>query len=232
MMNNISYQWNTGQTTQNISVDSVGIYSVIVNQDGCADTAFYTVSLFDPVANSPLAENDYVSTPINLPVTFDVLGNDINYGSLNLLLSPFNGSVSLFNNQFTYTPDPNFSGQDSMLYTICNSICVNVCDTGYVSILVQPKPDFAIPQGVSPNNDGYNDYWIISGLQAYPDNKVSILNRWGDVVFEASPYQNNWEGKSNTGLTIGSGLLPRGTYYYVLDLGDGQIFKGFVELTY
>jgi gliding motility-associated-like protein len=90
-----------------------------------------------------------------------------------------------------------------------------------------------IPGILTPNQDGYNDGWVIGGIEAYPDHRVTILNRWGDVVFEASPYNNDWEGQCNTGLKLGGDKLPRGTYYYVVYLGEGEeIIKGFVELTY
>jgi hypothetical protein len=50
-------------------------------------------------------------------------------------------------------------------------------------------------------------------------------------VFGASPYLNNWDGTSSEGVQIGGGNLPVGTYFYVLDLGDGTpIYKGIIYL--
>ena len=93
--------------------------------------------------------------------------------------------------------------------------------------------DMVIPEIFSPNGDSKNDTWEIKGLQAYPDNTVTIFNRWGDEVFRAAPYANDWSG-SNTGdkSLMGKGDLPAGTYYFILDLGDGnRPVTGYVQLT-
>jgi gliding motility-associated-like protein len=75
------------------------------------------------------------------------------------------------------------------------------------------------------NNDGYNDSWRIENIQLFPSNRVLIVNRWGDVVYQSDFYNNDWDG------SFGGGLLPAGTYYYVLDLGQGWgIFKGDVTI--
>jgi gliding motility-associated-like protein/uncharacterized repeat protein (TIGR01451 family) len=99
-----------------------------------------------------------------------------------------------------------------------------------ISIEVFPT-DFNIPEGFSPNADGINDEFVIRGLDSYPNNTFVIFNRWGDQVFEASPYQNNWAGKCAKGITVGGDVLPVGTYFYVLDLKDGSpIYKGTIYL--
>lgn len=91
--------------------------------------------------------------------------------------------------------------------------------------------DFFIPDGFSPNGDGINDTFVIRGISNYPNNEFTIFNRWGNKVFQASPYQNTWDGKSMFGLTIGGSDLPVGTYFYVLDLKDGSpAFKGTIYL--
>lgn len=92
--------------------------------------------------------------------------------------------------------------------------------------------DFFIPQGFSPNNDGINDLFVIRGINNYPNNYIEIYNRWGVKVFEASPYQNNWDGKSQNTLSVGNGDLPIGTYFYVLHTNVAQtpFFKGTIYL--
>jgi len=53
-----------------------------------------------------------------------------------------------------------------------------------------------------------------------------IYNQWGDQVFHAQPYNNDWQG------TYNGDDLPVGTYYYVIDLNDGTTpqFVGFLVL--
>src|SRR5690554_1521465 len=88
----------------------------------------------------------------------------------------------------------------------------------------------SISNGVSPNNDGLNDFFTVTNLDAYPNNKLMIFNRWGDQVYESSPYENDWNGQNNTG-GIGGEELPAGTYFYILELDDDQDpIKGYIEL--
>ncbi len=128
--------------------------------------------------------------------------------------------------------DPSALGSTIRVYTI-GSI---ECDEVSTSITIQVIDDgcvegpLVIPQGFSPNSDGIADNWVIQNLFLFPNNTVKIFNRWGADVFAASPYQNNWNGRAQTGVNSGS-ELPIGTYWYILDLGDGSdARRGYVYL--
>jgi gliding motility-associated-like protein len=87
-----------------------------------------------------------------------------------------------------------------------------------------------VSNGVSPNSDGLNDFFEVTNLDAYPGNGLSIFNRWGDKVYELSPYMNEWNGQNNVG-GLGGEELPAGTYFYILELGEDQDpIKGYIEL--
>ncbi|NRR90450.1 DUF11 domain-containing protein [Winogradskyella undariae] len=74
----------------------------------------------------------------------------------------------------------------------------------------------------SPDGNGVNDTFVIDCIERYPNNKLEVYNRWGNIVYSKKGYLNNWEGKSNGRTVINeSNDLPVGTYYYVLDLGNG-----------
>ncbi|RYD98055.1 MAG: DUF11 domain-containing protein [Sphingobacteriales bacterium] len=83
-----------------------------------------------------------------------------------------------------------------------------------------------IPNVITPDGDGKNDTFKIPGLAAYPDNNLTIYNRWGNEVWKSNSrsYNNDWNGNGLNG----------GTYYYILKLKDGtgnwQIFKGWITL--
>lgn len=78
-----------------------------------------------------------------------------------------------------------------------------------------------IPNTITPNGDGSNDTWIIDNIHYYPGNNVQIFNRNGQLLFEASNYQNNWNG------TWEGGELPASVYFYIVDLGgEYSKFKG------
>ncbi len=86
------------------------------------------------------------------------------------------------------------------------------------------KADTAIPNIFTPNNDGFNDVFKIKGLESYPGSQLIIFNRWGNEVYRADNYLNNWDG----------GNLAEGTYYYILNRREhtGEItpLKGWVFL--
>lgn len=82
--------------------------------------------------------------------------------------------------------------------------------------------DLQIFTAVSPNGDGLNDTFIIQGIAQYPNNELSIFNRWGVEVYNKKGYDNSWAGVSEGRATIAKDKeLPVGTYYYVLKI-DGQ----------
>ncbi|WP_306353272.1 gliding motility-associated C-terminal domain-containing protein [Flavobacterium sp. '19STA2R22 D10 B1'] len=75
----------------------------------------------------------------------------------------------------------------------------------------------------SPNGDGINETFMIDCIQNYPNNRLQVFNRLGLLVYEKRQYDNTWRGTSSVQVVGGSnGKLPEGTYYYVLDLGDGS----------
>ncbi len=89
----------------------------------------------------------------------------------------------------------------------------------------------AVPNAITPNGDGSNDFFIIPQIErdpdGYPDSELIIFNRWGDVLYKAAPYDNNWDGRNN-----GGGSLVEGTYYYVirLDTREGEFMKGDITI--
>ncbi len=100
-----------------------------------------------------------------------------------------------------------------------------------VTVICPDTSELAIPQGFSPNNDNIGDKWVIRGLERYPDASIRIYNRWGNEVFSAAPYANDWDGRSTNEITW-DGMLPVGTYWYLLDLGvEGEeVRTGFIYL--
>ena len=80
---------------------------------------------------------------------------------------------------------------------------------------------------ISPNFDGINDSFILRNIEQYPENELWIMDRSGKLVYNQKSYSNNWQGTSN------GALLPNGTYYYLLDLGNKkERLKGYVTVFY
>lgn len=85
-----------------------------------------------------------------------------------------------------------------------------------------------IPNGFTPNGDGYNDYFVVRGLEAFEQNRIYIYNRWGNIVFEMANYNNDW-----TGVNSKSEDLPDGTYFVIVEVDyKGETIKldGFIDL--
>ncbi|MDG5493129.1 gliding motility-associated C-terminal domain-containing protein, partial [Psychroserpens sp. SPM9] len=75
----------------------------------------------------------------------------------------------------------------------------------------------------SPNGDGVNEFFVIDCIETFPNNTLEIYNRWGNIVYETRGYRNDWGGTSNGRVVLSEGdKLPVGTYYYVIDLGNGS----------
>jgi gliding motility-associated-like protein len=100
---------------------------------------------------------------------------------------------------------------------------VNGC-TAKDELLIEVKDCFSIPNGFSPNGDNVNETWIIEGLWEFPLTKLYVFDRWGKKVFEGDANNNFWDG------TINGNELPSADYYYVIELGNGENYKGTVTL--
>ena len=105
------------------------------------------------------------------------------------------------------------------------------CDPGsYTKPIQLFWTPLLIPNAISPNADGRNDYWEIQGLEHHTSRSVTIYNRSGIVVYRNLSYNNEWQGESNVGAFKQGTQLPTETYFYILDLGSEGIRKGFVYL--
>jgi len=107
------------------------------------DTVFITV---DPVNDAPVATIDPASTDEDIPVLVDVQGNDTDVEGDSLTTTvvgpPSNGTVVVVNgDSISYTPDPNFNGMDTLVYSICDNGTPVLCDTDTVIITVNPVND-------------------------------------------------------------------------------------------
>ena len=132
-----------------------------------------------------------------------------------------------------------------------------VRDWREAELVVPPPPPppvltLFIPEGFSPNNDNKNDYFeiqlneddtdnVLFG-ENYPEAKLYVYNRWGNLLFEKENYGNYnvwgskvdawWDGESDHAWTIGGNKVPSGTYIYVLILEPDNVEKGTVFVNY
>ncbi|WP_029280241.1 T9SS C-terminal target domain-containing protein, partial [Pedobacter borealis] len=179
---------------------------------------------------SPKAVDDKAQTAADKPVTINVLANDdpgnstLDKLTVEIVGQPQHGKVTVNpDGTVTYKPDPGYTGDDTFTYRVKDAY-------GYYTNVatVTLRVNFAgltIPNLFTPNGDGINDTFEILGIDQYPVNEITIVNRWGNEVFRAKGYQNNWTGEG----------LNEGTYYYLLRVkkaGSDQyeVFKGYITL--
>lgn len=105
-----------------------------------------------------------------------------------------------------------------------------VVDTAF-TVACEDEIPVGVNQLLTPNGDGKNDRWVLEDLYLYPDHRVRVYNRWGRLVYEASPYNNDWFGTWETGRGAGQ-PLPSATYYYLFDSGLSSVSpsRGFIEI--
>jgi gliding motility-associated-like protein len=181
------------------------------------------------VNDIPIAINDEAELPIDQILTGSVGDNDKlsqdGDNTWTLVTQPTKGTI-MFNpdGSYIYTPLPDFSGTDSFTYKICDSD--GDCSEAMVTIIIE---DIVPDQVFTPNGDGQNDTYFIKGIDRYPSNKVTILNRWGNTVYEKVGYLNEWDGYANV-KKIGNVPLPVGTYYFLIQYGNNRHKTGFVYL--
>ena len=87
------------------------------------------------------------------------------------------------------------------------------------------KTPFKVERGFSPNGDNVNDLFELPGIEEIPNSKITVFTRQGIIVYENKDYKSEWDGTDMKGTA-----LPPGTYYYVLELGNGETIKGFVVI--
>lgn len=208
-----SYSWSTGESGSTIVVNpsTSTVYSVTISDGSCTQTLSTTIT---PVE----------VPPFDLPDTVYV-----GEGQSTFIAGP-SGFVS-----YDWTPGNNLNDStiqgvtfigDSTQYITLVATHADGCDMtdGVLVIVVR----LTIPNGFSPNDDGFNDYFVIPELNDYPG-KVTVWNRWGDIVFESDRYRNDWDGRCKGPLCMGSEQLPEGTYFYLVDV-QGITFKGYLTL--
>ncbi|HOZ76636.1 MAG TPA: PKD domain-containing protein [Ferruginibacter sp.] len=84
------------------------------------------------------------------------------------------------------------------------------------SVVVKVVRKYIIPNTFTPNSDGNHDFWDIENLEFYPDVRVRVFSRSGQLVFESYGYNKPWDGKFK------GQDCPFGTYYYVIETGGGR----------
>lgn len=202
-----------------------------LNEGVCGASAYDT--LIVNYAFGPLATNDTFNVAFAGQALFNLLGNDVVYGSVTTSIIGLPGQGELVKGSegnYIYTAPANFTGITEFRYRVCSTICPDVCTEARIIVDVSVNTSCEVPTIITPNRDGINDMLVIPCLAQdgrFLNNSLSIFNQWGDEVYSAAPYGNDWDGLYN------SQLLPAGTYFYVFKPGDEEPpVSGFILIKY
>ncbi len=166
-------------------------------------------------------------------VSFSVAG--ISYPAGTKTILPEGRLTVNTDGSYEFIPNPTFTGVLEVEYRISDGLL----EAGSVlTITVDGSPetskeDIEVSMIITRNGDQLNNYLQIENIAFYPNNEVVVFNRWGNIVWECSGYDNNVIEKrfEGTGNTASAGELPDGTYFYVIQKGDdSQPIRGFVTL--
>jgi gliding motility-associated-like protein len=182
-----------------------GTYQVVVKDSSDCLSAAYPVTVGPDVAFT-VDTIEVVRGTIDSPLGSISLENTGGISPVNFVIIPDSSSntTGVFNDLVS---------QDYRLF----AMDANLCKSNELLVsLPEPETKLFVYDAFSPNGDGKNDVWHIPGIGKYPDCSVKIFNTWGVAVFTSKGYGTPWDGKYN------GNDLPSGTYYYVIDPGDGS----------
>ncbi len=223
----ISYVWtgtdNFTATTQDLNNIGAGEYDLLaVDANGCMVELNVILSQPDSLFIEPLISPLY-------PNGFNISTFGGSDGSIfDPVIVGGNGEYDLYwtgPDGFAFEGDGDLGGLAAGTYRLA-VLDEGLCgDTIYIT-LTQPVP-LELPNGISPNGDGFNDGLTVQGIEDFPANVLYVYNRWGNLLYEERNFSNMvpWTGINNSGEE-----LPEGTYFVIVEIPERDNLKGYLEL--
>jgi gliding motility-associated-like protein len=220
------WHWNLGDGRKPVIPSFTHTYS---------DSLEYMVSLY--IVNSHGCNSDTLTVPFKVypnPTAYAGEDKKVLQGNSIAMSDATATGVDL---QYLWTPNLYFTAgnnrvqrpvavdvKEDVTYTffvVARGGCTRT-DQVFIKVLKPP----AIPNTFTPNNDGMNDFWAITYLSDYPDCRVQVFTRVGQLVYQSGKgYPKPWDGTKN------GQPLPFDTYYYIIEPGNGRLpISGFVTL--
>jgi gliding motility-associated-like protein len=202
-----SYEWNTNppQFTQQITVNSGGIYEVTVtNALNCSKTKTFTIEASGIGTIEEIVINDFQE---NNSATIEISPTSL--GDYEYSLDGINYQNS---NVFS-----NLLAGEYTVYVQDKKGCGIVWETFYI---------LDYPRYFTPNNDGYNDAWNIKNLErrGLENSLITIYDRYGKLLKQLIGNSSGWNG------TFNNEVLPAADYWFTIELTNGKTVKGHFSL--
>ncbi|MCM4160797.1 T9SS type B sorting domain-containing protein [Antarcticibacterium flavum] len=196
-VDNMSYSWSTGETTGIIEVTTTGIFTVVITTgNGC------TVEKKIEVREVPVA-------------------------GIEEILSDGNSVTIIASNEglFEYSLDGiNFQRSNKFNFIEGGVYTAFVRDLQQCNMAVREFPHIVVPQFMTPNNDGYNDYFQLPGIEYFSSSEVRIFDRYGKLLKSGSGQNFRWDG------TFINKPLPADDYWYEIQIEGYAPIKGHFSL--
>jgi len=203
----INVESNPATTTYNNS----GIYSVsvsVVDVNGCVNS--YLAPNYITVYPTPYVDFTMSSDFANIG---ELVGfNSSNISSGNTYEWSFGDGNAEVSNAITSHAYAS-SGQFMVQHIVTSEHGCMDSITKSIEII---RP-IRVPNIMTPNNDGFNDYMVFEGLEGYEGSTVQVYNRWGTLIYKSEDYKNNWDGENHSD----------GTYFFILTLNEKYKMKPF-----
>ena len=237
-INNATYRWTypNGFTTnlQRIQMSSALLgRSDWLRLTTTVGNCTYKDSIYIKILGLPIAVNDNYQTNTLLRgnvLTNDTLAKGTPY-TVTLMSTVGSGTLVLNKDgSFIYNPTTDSTFTVSFVYKICYDNCPSSCSVGiaYIKLVSNQKQIATATNVITPNGDGANETLVILNFDPNAANNQSemvIYNQWGDVVYRAAPYRNDWNG------TFKDNPLPDGTYYFLFKRNPtAEVIKNFVTI--
>tara|TARA_R110000868_G_C10915890_1_gene765301 strand:- start:990 stop:2279 length:1290 start_codon:yes stop_codon:yes gene_type:complete len=167
---NVNYLWNTGETTENITVSTEGTYTVrVTNSSNCS--SIKTIIL----------------TQIDIPIIKSVVSDDYTI----IVTTENEGDFEFSIDGVNYQDDPIFENIEGGLYTVSVRE-KNGCGTINLEFI-----HFVIPKFFTPNGDNTNDTFIVGGIEFYNSYEITIYDRYGKLLKTILDANFGWNGRYN-----------------------------------
>jgi gliding motility-associated-like protein len=203
-----SYFWTNGSVEQTTTAGVGAISLTVADTNGCEFSD--EINLTQNLLAANFASNPETGAQTGVAVAF----TDQSAGTPTTWTWNFgdNASASTQNTAHTY------SAEGDLTISLIVSDDEGCSDT--LSRIFAVSNAVKVPNSFTPNSDGFNDFFVVAGLGAFPESSLAIFNRWGTQVYTNADYQNNWNGDN----------LPDGVYFYVLKLPAAEVLTGDITL--
>jgi gliding motility-associated-like protein len=205
------FTWSNGATTEDLTSIPAGTYSLdLVDQNGCEDSL--EVEITQPVPLSIAFETTDVTCEDQFDGTAYATAAGGNGG---YEYTWENGTLDAFTDQLA---------SDWHAVEVVDILGCSLTDSVFIDVnpiaCIDPVNTF------TPNEDNYNDTWVIDNMALYPDLKMQIFNKWGNLIHTIEKEYTPWDG------TYNGAALPAGVYYWTLYLNneDKDVLKGNITI--